>query len=90
MSRKTPAEIATAAEKIYDEKYRSEFERKYRDHHVVIDVNTGEAYRGRWPEEAMQAALEAAPKGILHLIRVGSPGALRVSYPTGNAHTRAP
>ena len=89
MSPKTPAEIATAAEKIYDEKYRREFERKYHDHYVVIDVKTGEAYRGQWPEEAIQAANETAPKGIFHLIRIGSPGAFRVSYTMGNAYTRA-
>ncbi len=88
MSQMTPAEIATAAERIYDEKYRREFERKFHNHHVVIDVKTGEAYRGRWPEDAMQAAIEAAPKGHLHLIRIGSPGALRVSYTMGNARTR--
>ena len=76
MSQKTPAEIATAAEKIYDEKYRREFERKFHDHHVVIDVKTGEAYRARWPEDAIEAANEAAPKGLFHLIRIGSPGAV--------------
>ena len=89
MPRETPAEIATAAEKIYDEKYRTEFEREHRDHYVVIDIKTGEAYRGRWPEDAMQAASEAAPKGLLHLIRIGSPGAFRVSYTMDNADTRA-
>ncbi len=75
-----PKAIAEAGEKIYAEKYRDEFEAMYRGQFAAIDVKSGLAYRGVTPEQALGAARQAAPGGLFHLIRIGQPGAFRVSY----------
>ena len=75
-----PKVIAELGEKIYADHYRAEYEAKYRGQFVVIDVNTGKAYRGQSPEEAYAVAKQDAPHGIFHLIKAGEPGAYRVSY----------
>ena len=80
-----PQAIAEAGEKIYREKYQARFEEEHLGKFVAINVLTEEAYLGDLPEEAFQKAREAAPKGLLHLIRIGSPGAFRVSYSSNAA-----
>lgn len=80
LSLSDPKAIAETGEKIYREKYLAEFEEKYRGQFVAMDVLSGEAYRGDFPEEAVENGRKAAPHGLFHLIRVGSPAAFRVSY----------
>ena len=75
-----PAEIARTAEGIYAEKYQKQFEKEHKGEFVAIDVLDGEAYLGQFAEKALLAARENAPHGVFHLIRVGAPGAFRVSY----------
>ncbi len=75
-----PGKIAAAAEKIYDERYRQKYEGKFLGQFVVIDVHGGSAYQGEFAEEALQKARESAPHGVFHLIRIGAPGAFKVSY----------
>lgn len=75
-----PGKIAQAAEAIYDTDFRAEFEQKYAGEFVVIDVHDRKAYRGEFAEEALQTARRESPYGIFHLIRIGAPGAFRVSY----------
>ncbi len=75
-----PGVIAETGERIYDEKYRAEYEAKHGGKFVAVNVHTGGATLGDTPEEALRRAKETDPSGIFHLIRVGSPGAFRVSY----------
>lgn len=75
-----PGKIADAAEKMYEERYRKELEESYSGQFVVIDVKSGEAYRGEFAEDALTLARKRSPYGVFHLIRIGSPGAFRVSY----------
>jgi hypothetical protein len=70
--------IAERGEEIYRERYQAELERTSRGSYVVIDVDRGDPYVGDTPEIAVQAALEAAPKGRFHLILVGAPAAFKV------------
>lgn len=74
-----PKSIAAAGERIYEEKYRREFEGKYQGKFVAIDVLSEGAYIAEFPEDALEKAKNASPKGIFHLIRVGSTGAFKVS-----------
>ena len=75
-----PGKIAAAAERIYNERYRKRFEKNHSRKFVVIDVKSGEAYPGEFAEDALRSARQRAPYGVFHLIRVGSPGAFRVSF----------
>lgn len=83
----TPDKIVEAAEKVYAEQYQAQLERESPGKFVAIDVITGKAYVGDFPELALGAAREDAPHGVFHLIRIGSPGAYKVSYSnaTGDA-----
>ena len=80
MSLTDPGKIAATAEIIYKERYREAYEKDHSGQFVAIDVQDGAAYLGEFPEDALQQARERAPHGVFHLIRIGSPGAFRVSY----------
>jgi len=82
-----PERIAQAAEKIYRERYQADYEKRFPGQFVAIEIKTSEPYLGQYPELALQTAKKAAPNGIFHLIRIGSPGAYSVSlatHATGN------
>ena len=83
----TPQEIASEGTRIYDEKYRSDYEAKHAGQFVAIDVKSQKAFVATQPEEAIRKAQMAAGDGIFHLIKIGSPGAFRVSYTTNDLAT---
>jgi len=68
-------DIADTATEIYGRLYRAQFEEKHRYHFVVIDIKDEKAYVHETPEGALQNARKAAPHGVFHLMRIGSPGA---------------
>jgi hypothetical protein len=78
-----PAEIIEIGERIYKEKYQLEYEPKYGGSFLAINVLDGMAYLGETSAGALEKARATAPSGIFHLIRIGSPGAFRVSYSNG-------
>ncbi len=80
----SPDKIAEQGEFLY-ERVREEYEKKFMGQFVAIDVRSGDAYVGEYPETAMQKARAASPNAVLHLIRIGSQGAFKVSY-TGARH----
>ncbi len=75
-----PRAIAEAGERIYRDKYQKEYEAKHLGKFVAIDVQTEESYLGDTSEGALSAGRNVASKTVFHLVRVGSPGAFRVSY----------
>lgn len=75
-----PKAIAELGEKIYRERYQGEFEKTNLGRFVAIDVKSGVAYLGDSPESTFEAAKKGSPDGIFHLVKVGSPGAFRLSY----------
>jgi hypothetical protein len=79
-----PKEIAETGEKIYSEKYRTDFELRYQGKYVAIEVKTGDAYVGDTSSDALQEARIKSPNGIFHLIKVGASGAFRMSYTNAN------
>ncbi len=85
MSLTDPSKIAQAAEKIYDERHREKLEKEHSGEFVVIDVKDQEIYLGEHPETALQEARKKAPYGVFHLIRIGAPGAFRVSHASRQA-----
>ena len=80
-----PKEIAERGESIYNEKYRKKYESKHPGKFVAINVDSGTAHIGDTPEAAYQAARDDDPGGTFHLIKVGSPGAYRVTYSSSGA-----
>lgn len=79
-----PKAIVEAGEKIYRETYQQEYEAKHQGKFVAIDIYTAKAFLGGTSEEALRIARTEEPNGVFHLIRVGSPGAFRVSYSDAN------
>ena len=77
-------EIASAAERIYNERYKTEYEAKYPGKFVAIEVNSGKTFIGEFSEDTLQKASKECPGGLFHLIRVGSEGAFRVGYSRSN------
>ena len=75
-----PKQIAELGEKIYQERYKEQFEREQSGKFVAIDVVTQNAYIGDNPESAVEDARKDSPNGLFHLVQVGLPGAFRVSY----------
>ncbi|MBV9611039.1 MAG: hypothetical protein JO091_01140 [Acidobacteriaceae bacterium] len=75
-----PRAVASEGERIYLEKYKSEYEAQHRGKFVAIDVNSEQAFLGDTPEQSLEEAKKQAPDGLFHLMKVGSLGAFRVSY----------
>ena len=76
-----PKAIAEAGERLYGERFKTDFELNHRGMFAVIDVLSENAAVGDTPEAAFEAGKKIAPNGIFHLIRIGFPGAFQVSYP---------
>ena len=75
-----PKAIAERGEQIYRDKYKSAFEAEHVGNFVAIDVVSEHAYTAVTAEEALELARKESPRGLFHLVKVGSPGAFRVSY----------
>ena len=84
-----PSPDESRAREYLQRKVPGEYERKYRNSFVVIDIGTEEIWRSQKPEKAFEAAKKKAPEGIFYLIRVGSPGAFRMSYTSDDVYARA-
>ena len=76
----SPEQIAEAAERIYDEHFRAQYEGSRDDEFLAIDVTSESAYHGKYPEDALAKAQEAAPDGTFYLIRIGAPATFNVGY----------
>lgn len=75
-----PEKVAELGEKIYRERYKERYEREHPERFVAIDIDTGLAYLGETPEDALEKAMAAAPEGVFHLVQIGFSGAFRVAY----------
>jgi hypothetical protein len=76
----SPGKIAEVGERIYADRYKAELERTSLGQFVAIDVLTGKHYVAQFPEQALEKARAEATNGVFHLIRIGSPGAFKVSF----------
>ena len=82
-----PKAISDAGERIYDERYRQDYERDYPGQFVAVDVLSGNATLGGNSSEALLKARQQYPKGVFHLIRVGHAGAFEVGTAYRHVHT---
>lgn len=77
-----PKAVAERGEQLYRDKFKGKYEATEMGSFLAIDVIGEQAYLGKTADEAYLTAKKAAPGGIFHLIKIGSPGAFRVSYST--------
>lgn len=75
-----PRAIGEKGDEIYSRRYKAELEATSKGKFVVVELNSEEMFLGETPEKAIEEAGKRRPGGKFHLIRVGSPGAFRVSY----------
>lgn len=66
-------EFGETAKAIYQEKYKTEFEEKYKGQYVAIEVESGEAFVGETRLEAYYEAIKTHPGKIFFFIRIGLP-----------------
>jgi hypothetical protein len=80
-------ELARRGQEIYKREYRERFECEHMGEYAVIEVESGRAYLGESAMDAIDAARREFAQGLFHLVKVGQPGAFRVSY-TSDAAAR--
>lgn len=71
-------QIVKAGERIYDQKYKTQYEAKFPDHYAVIDIDTEEAIVGEYAEDAVINAGKRFGSHRQHLIRIGSSSAVQL------------
>ena len=74
-------EVSEAGQRIYDSRYRAEFEEKYRGQFVAINVIDGSATLGQSPSATLFEAKENHPDGFFFLMRVGHAAAYELKTP---------
>jgi hypothetical protein len=85
----SPQELADRGSQIYERKYRSEFEPKWKGRYAAIDIDSERAFVEDFPEEAIARARKELPGKLFYLIRIGSRGAFRIGRRTAvNASSR--
>lgn len=76
----SPEQIAEAAERIYEEQFRAQYEGSHNDEFLAIDVLNETAHLGTYPEDALGEAEKASPNGTFYLIRIGASATFNVGY----------
>ena len=74
-----PKILAERGEEIYRRKFKLDFENAHKGLFVAIDVDGERAFSGNTPDQAYAEARRVVPEGVFHLIKVGEPGAYRIS-----------
>jgi hypothetical protein len=74
-----PAEIAQVGHSVYEQQYKRKLEQEHAGEFAAINVNSGAVYVDPSPEDALEAGQAEAPDDDFYLIRIGAPGAFRVS-----------
>jgi hypothetical protein len=74
------AKMAAAGDRIYDERWRRQYEPTRNGEFVAIGITTGEAFLGKAAVEALEHARAANHDSFFHLIRVGSDSAYRGGF----------
>ena len=79
-----PQVIAEKGEGIYKQKYQAEYEKKYLNKFVAIDIMSEKAFVAASPTEAILAAQKENKTGPFHIIKIGASGVYRVGYSIGS------
>jgi hypothetical protein len=71
-------EVMLRAERLYDERFRTNLEKTHMDAFVVIEPESGEYFLGDTLSEAAAAARKAHPGRRGHIMRVGHRAAVHM------------
>jgi hypothetical protein len=83
-----PHQAAQRGQDIYDRRYRVSLEATRPGQFAVIDITNEKAYAGPNADATIEYARRANPAGVFHLIRIGAPGAYRVSFTLNDPDSR--
>ena len=70
-------ELGERGERIYRDKYQTDFETRYRGQVVAIDVHSEQAFVAPTMTEAGIRGHAACPRGFFYFVRVGAPAVFR-------------
>ncbi|HLZ00831.1 MAG TPA: hypothetical protein VKR55_01625 [Bradyrhizobium sp.] len=79
-------DIVEQGSAIYNRLYRTDFESKWLGRYAAVDVKSEQAVVEDFPETALARARAQFPDGIFYLVRIGSPGAFKLSRRVADAH----
>jgi hypothetical protein len=82
-----PRAVSQLATRIYETKYKFEYEKLHTGKFLAINVLDESATLGATATEALTKAREQYPQGFFHLIRIGHPGAFEVGMAYRDVHT---
>lgn len=71
----TPEEIAEEGRRIFESRYREEYERDHSGKYVAVDVMDGSIVAGLSAFETLTEAKSRNPEHLFHLMRIGHPAA---------------
>jgi hypothetical protein len=78
-------EIADQGSAIYNRLYRTDFESKWVGRFAAVDIRSEQAVVEDYPETALAKARAILPDGVFYLVRIGSPGAFKLSRRVADA-----
>lgn len=73
-------EIVKAGERIYEQKFKAQYEAEFPDQYAVIDVETEEAVVGMFAEDAVTAASKRFGSHRQHLVCIGSSSTVQLGF----------
>jgi len=76
----SPSAIAEQGKRLYSEKYKADYERRYFGQYAAIDVTSGEAFVAERPAAATKKAERAGRVGTLYLVRIGHAGVYHLNH----------
>ena len=84
-----PRAISRTGTRIYEARYKLEYETKYANQFVAINVvdESATPVLSATAMEALTKAKQSYPTGFFHLIRIGHPGAFEVGMPHRHVDT---
>ena len=75
-----PQSISDEGERLYDERYKTEYEKEHLHEFLAIDVLGGSGTLGTTAMEAVSKAHKLYPEGFFHLIRIGHAAAFQHGF----------
>ncbi len=82
-----PRAIADAANKIYEERYKADYEARFPGKYAAINIADQSATVGETSSSTLSQARQNHPGGLFHLIRIGHAGTFDVGFSHRYVHS---